>query len=94
MWKVKRMNTARIVVLAIALGAGGVAAYLASRSDTRPAPAEPAAKLPAVGVLLARFEIGLSRTVRPEDPRRERDTDRNGVDIVRPGVPGPTTMQK
>ena len=26
MWKVKRMNTARIVVLTIAVGAGGVAA--------------------------------------------------------------------
>jgi len=25
MWKVKRMNTARIVVLAIAIGAGGIA---------------------------------------------------------------------
>ena len=27
MWKVKRMNTARIVVLTIAIGAGGIAAY-------------------------------------------------------------------
>ncbi len=33
MWKVKRMNTARIVVLTNAVGAGGVAAYLASESD-------------------------------------------------------------
>ena len=33
MWKVKRMNTARIVVLTIAVGAGGVAACLASGSD-------------------------------------------------------------
>ena len=31
MWKVKRMNKPRIVVLAIALVAGGIAAYLASR---------------------------------------------------------------
>ena len=30
MWKVKRMNTARIVVLTIAIGAGGIAATLAS----------------------------------------------------------------
>ena len=36
MWKVKRMNTARIVVLTIAVGAGGVAAYLASGSDNKP----------------------------------------------------------
>ena len=33
------MNTARIVVLTIALGAGGVAAYLASGSDNKPLPA-------------------------------------------------------
>jgi hypothetical protein len=33
MWKVKRMNTACIVVLTIAIGAGGIAAYLASGSD-------------------------------------------------------------
>ena len=37
MWKVKRMNTARIVVLTIAFGAGGIAAYPASGSETRPA---------------------------------------------------------
>ena len=33
MWKVKRMNTARIVVLAIAIGAGGIAAYLVKNGD-------------------------------------------------------------
>jgi hypothetical protein len=33
MWKVKRMNTARIVVLTIAVGAGGIAAYPADESD-------------------------------------------------------------
>jgi hypothetical protein len=33
MWKVKRMNTARIVVLTIAAGAGGVAACPATGSD-------------------------------------------------------------
>ena len=31
MWKVKRMNTARIVVLANAVGAGGIAASLAGK---------------------------------------------------------------
>jgi pilus assembly protein CpaB len=40
MWKVKRMNTARIVVLTNAVGAGGVAAYLASGSDNEPAPGD------------------------------------------------------
>jgi hypothetical protein len=35
MWKVKRMNTACIVVLTIAIGAGGIAAYPASGSDSQ-----------------------------------------------------------
>jgi hypothetical protein len=33
MWKVKRMNTARIVALITAVGAGGIAAYPAGGSD-------------------------------------------------------------
>jgi pilus assembly protein CpaB len=66
MWKVKRMNTARIVVLAIAVGAGGLAAYLASGSD-KPAPSAPVAQLQTVDVLVARSDIGLGQTVKPED---------------------------
>jgi pilus assembly protein CpaB len=66
MWKVKRMKTARIVVLAIAIGAGGVAAYLASGSDSKPAP-QPVAQLPTVDILIAKSEIGLGQTVKPED---------------------------
>src|SRR6202451_1441029 len=67
MWKVKRMNTARIVVLTIALGAGGVAAYLVSGSDNKPAPAEPAAQLQTVDVLVAKSDIGLGQTVTADD---------------------------
>ncbi|MEA2866641.1 MAG: pilus assembly protein CpaB [Bradyrhizobium sp.] len=67
MWKVKRMNTARIVVLAIAVGAGGIAAYLASGSDNKPAPTEPVAQLQTVDVLVAKSDIGLGQTVTPED---------------------------
>jgi pilus assembly protein CpaB len=66
MWIVKRMNTARIVVLTIALGAGGVAAYLASGSDKKP-PAEPVAQLQTVDVLVAKSDIGLGQSVTPED---------------------------
>jgi pilus assembly protein CpaB len=66
MWKVKRMNTARIVVLTIAVGAGGIAAYLASGSDSKP-PAEPVAQLQTVDVLVAKSDIGLGQTVKPED---------------------------
>jgi pilus assembly protein CpaB len=62
------MYTARIVVLIIALGAGGVAAYLVSGSDSKPAaPVQGAAQLPTVDVLVAKTEIGLGQTVKPED---------------------------
>src|SRR5580693_7301289 len=61
------MNTARIVVLIIALGAGGVAAYLASGSDNKPAPTQPVAQLETVDVLVAKSDIGLGQTVKPED---------------------------
>ena len=47
MWKVKRMNIARIVVLAIAVGAGGIAAFFAGGSDNKPLPTEPVAQLQA-----------------------------------------------
>jgi pilus assembly protein CpaB len=65
----KRMKPARIVVLTIALGAGGVAAYLASGSDSdnRSAPAKAAAELQTVDVLVAKSDIGLGQTVKPED---------------------------
>src|ERR1700730_2880433 len=65
MWKVKRMNTARIVVLTIAVGAGGIAAYLASGPDKPPA--EPAVQLPTVDVLVAKSDIGLGKSVTPDD---------------------------
>ncbi len=61
------MNRARIVVLAIAVGAGGVAAYLASGSDNKPQPAAPQAQLPTVDVLVAKADIGLGQTVTPGD---------------------------
>jgi pilus assembly protein CpaB len=68
MWKVKRMNTARIVVLTIAIGAGGIAAYLASGSDNTRAPvAEPVVQLPTVDVLVAKNDIPLGQSVKPED---------------------------
>ena len=62
------MNTARIVVLTIAVGAGGIAAYLASGSDSpKQAPAEPVAQLPTVDVLVAKNDIGLGQSVKPDD---------------------------
>jgi pilus assembly protein CpaB len=63
MWKVTRMNRARIVVLTTALGAGGVAAYLPSGSDSRPtSPARPVAQLHTADVLVAKSDIGPGQT--------------------------------
>src|SRR5215207_8415208 len=61
------MNTARIVVLAIAVGAGGIAAYLASGSDDKPAPAQPIAQLQTVDILVAKSDIALGQSVKPDD---------------------------
>jgi pilus assembly protein CpaB len=61
------MYTARIVVLTIALSAGGVAAYLASGSDNKSLPPEPVAQLQTVDVLVARSDIGLGQTVAAGD---------------------------
>jgi len=51
------MNTARIVVLTIAIGAGGIAADPASGSDNKP----------AAPAFVAKSDIGLGQTVKPED---------------------------
>ena len=56
------------MVLAIALVAGGVAAYLASGSDEKPAP-QPVAAAPiaTVDVLVAKSDIGLGQSIKPDD---------------------------
>src|ERR1700676_4574258 len=59
------MNTARIVVVTIALVAGGLAAYLASGFGDKPPPAE-AIALQTVDVLVAKSDIGLGQTVTAE----------------------------
>jgi pilus assembly protein CpaB len=61
------MNIARIAVLAIAIGAGGIAAYLASGSGEKPAPPPPVAQLQTVDVLVAKGDIGLGQSVKPDD---------------------------
>jgi pilus assembly protein CpaB len=61
------MNAARIVVLTIALSAGGVAAYLARGPNEKPATAEPVAQLPTMEILVAKGDIGLGQIVKPED---------------------------
>ncbi|MGH6752677.1 MAG: Flp pilus assembly protein CpaB, partial [Bradyrhizobium sp.] len=44
------MNTARIVVLIIALSAGGIAAYLARGSDEKPTTAATVAQMPTTEI--------------------------------------------
>ncbi|TAI62071.1 Flp pilus assembly protein CpaB [Bradyrhizobium sp. Leo170] len=62
------MNTARIVVLAIAGVAGLAALYLASGGGDRPAPkTEPVAQLPTVDILVAKSDIGLGQSVKADD---------------------------
>jgi pilus assembly protein CpaB len=63
MWKVKRMNTARIIVLTTAPGAGRISALPASGSDHTPAPTKPVARLQAADVLVA---TGPGRAVKPK----------------------------
>ena len=60
------MKTARIVVLTIAVGAGGLAAYLASGSDHKPQPA-PVAQMQTVEVLVAKADIPLGKTLTAND---------------------------
>lgn len=61
------MNTARIVVLTIAVAAGGVAAYLASGSDPKPVVEDRTPKLQTVDVLVAKNEIPMGHAVAAED---------------------------
>jgi hypothetical protein len=79
MWKVKRMNTARIVDLTIANGAVGIAAFLASGSDNQP-------------VAPLRAE---QRKIRPATTASSSfiNQRREGISAVRCGVAGRQAMQ-
>jgi pilus assembly protein CpaB len=62
------MNIARIVVLTIALSAGGVAAYLASGTDSKPpVQAEPAVQIKTVDILVAKADINLGQMLTAND---------------------------
>src|SRR4051812_31784224 len=61
------MYTARIVVLLVALSAGGIAAYLASGSDNKVVVAPPVAQIQTVEVLVAKADIGLGQVVTPDN---------------------------
>jgi pilus assembly protein CpaB len=63
------MKAARIVVLAVALGAGGIAAYLASGSKEPPpqAPAPVVQTIDTVDILVAKSDINMGQVVAATD---------------------------
>ena len=63
------MKPARIAVLAIALIAGGIAAFLAGRSDPTPQVLEPVAQIETVEILIAATDIGMGHAVSDQDLR-------------------------
>jgi pilus assembly protein CpaB len=60
------MKTARLVVLIVAIGAGGVAAMLASRSQ-KPAEIKQAPKVTTVDVLVAKSDIPMGKRLTPSE---------------------------
>jgi pilus assembly protein CpaB len=63
------MKPARIIVLVIAIAAGGIAALLAGRSEAPPPAPAPVAQIETVEVLIAGNDIGLGSTVSSQDLR-------------------------
>ena len=61
------MKAARIVVLTVALAAGGFAALLAGRSDKAPAPKAEAPKFDTVDILIAKSDLPRGQTLSPND---------------------------
>ena len=64
------MKAARIVVLVVAVGAGGVAAYLASGSGEpppAPPPPKPVAQIDTVEILVAKNDIAMGQVVSGQD---------------------------
>ena len=84
------MKAARLVVLTVAIAAGGVAAMLAARSGKPPAKVEPAAKITSVDVLVAKTNIGIGQKISSQDVAWEAwpATAKSGNFIRRTQHPG------
>ena len=68
MRKVKRMKGARLVVLGIAVAAGGLAAILAGGYESAPPPPPaPAPQIATVDILVARNDIGIGTALSDQD---------------------------
>jgi pilus assembly protein CpaB len=63
------MKPARLIVLFVAIAAGGIAALLAGRSEQAPPPPAPVAQLETAEVLVANTEIGMGHVVVAQDLR-------------------------
>ena len=64
------MKAARLVVLTVAIAAGGVAAMLAGRTEKPPeVKTAPAPKVATVDVLVAKSDISMGQTISPGDVR-------------------------
>ena len=61
------MKAARVVVLTVAVAAGGVAALLAGRSDKTPALRVEAPKVDTVDILVAKSDLPRGQTISPAD---------------------------
>ena len=61
------MKAARVVVLTVAIAAGGVAAMLAGRSEKPPEPKAEAPKFDTVDILIAKADIQRGQTLSPAD---------------------------
>lgn len=57
------MKAARIIVLGVAVIAGGLAALLASRPEKKEAPPPPVARIDTVEVLVAKADIGIGHAI-------------------------------
>src|SRR4029079_15747582 len=63
----ERMKAARVVVLTVALAAGGVAALLAGRFHEAPAPKVEAPKFDTVVILVAKADLPRGQALAPAD---------------------------
>src|SRR3954466_16351101 len=65
------MKAARLVVLGVAIAAGGLAALLAGGGDEPPPAPAPVAQLETVDVLVASRDIGMGQSVSAGDVHRQ-----------------------
>jgi pilus assembly protein CpaB len=61
------MKAARLVVLGVAVAAGGIAAYLAAGSKAPPPPPTPVVQIPMVDVLVAKSDLSRGQVIENQD---------------------------